>query len=151
MLLTPAGYAGSPLSDWRAAATTVETRAAALTSPSHHLRSVTTLNLTAPNLPASVNGFSSSALNEHRVGLSALPVASATSETRANATDSDHFAIHWQSHPDGVDPEVVRLARNYRHEGLPVVHLWQSGRSLLHIGLSPHGVPGIYFTQKMAE
>jgi hypothetical protein len=73
------------------------------------------------------------------------------SEPLASARDSEHFAIHWQSHPDGVDPEVVRLARNYRRDGLPVVHLWQSGRSLLHIGLNPHGVPGIYFTQKMGE
>jgi hypothetical protein len=58
------------------------------------------------------------------------------------------FAIQWQDDPPFVSPKVASLARNFRHDGLPVVHLWQSGRNLLAIGLNPHGKPAIYFTQQ---
>jgi hypothetical protein len=61
------------------------------------------------------------------------------------------FAIHWQDDLPFVSPKVASLARNFRHDGLPLVHLWQSGRSLLAIGVDPHGKPGIYFTQQLAR
>jgi len=50
--------------------------------------------------------------------------------------------IHWQTRP-----ELVRIARNFRRTGLPVVSLWHSGRGIVALGLSPRGVPGLYFTQ----
>jgi hypothetical protein len=56
------------------------------------------------------------------------------------------FVIHWQNKPD-----LLRVARNLRRNGLPVVSLWRSGRSLAAIGLSPRGVPGLYFTQKAQD
>jgi hypothetical protein len=56
------------------------------------------------------------------------------------------FAIRWHS-----SPELVRVARRFRRNGLPMVRLWESGRGLLAIGLNPHGVPGIYFTQKVPD
>jgi hypothetical protein len=59
------------------------------------------------------------------------------------------FPIRWESTPANLDPKVVSLARNFRHNGLPIVHLWGSGRNLLALGLNPHGKPGIYFTQNM--
>jgi hypothetical protein len=62
------------------------------------------------------------------------------------ASAAGPISIHWQS-----QPEVVRVARQLRHNGLPIVRLWQSGPHLLAIGLSPHGVPGIYFTQKVPD
>jgi len=61
------------------------------------------------------------------------------------------FAIRWHDNPDIVSPEVASLVRNFRHNGLPIVHLWQSGRNLLAIGLNQHGKPGIYFTQKLPD
>jgi hypothetical protein len=61
------------------------------------------------------------------------------------------FAIHWQDEVPFVSPKVASLARNFRHDGLPLVHLWHSGRNLLAIGLNPHGKPGIYFTQPLAR
>jgi hypothetical protein len=67
-----------------------------------------------------------------------------TSESAASAAGP--ISIHWQS-----NPEIVRVARQFRHNGLPIVRLWQSGPNLLAIGLNPHGVPGIYFTQKVAD
>jgi hypothetical protein len=51
------------------------------------------------------------------------------------------LVIHW------TRPELVRITRNFRRTGLPVVSLWHSGRSLVALGLSPRGVPGLYFTQ----
>jgi hypothetical protein len=59
------------------------------------------------------------------------------------------FPIKWESTPANVNPRIVSLARNFRHNGLPIVHLWGSGRNLLALGLNPHGKPGIYFTQNM--
>lgn len=52
------------------------------------------------------------------------------------------LVLHWQTRP-----ELVRITRNFRRTGLPVVSLWHSGRGLVALGLSPRGVPGVYFTQ----
>ena len=59
------------------------------------------------------------------------------------------FPIKWENTPANLNPKIVNLARNFRHNGLPIVHLWGSGRNLLALGLNPHGKPGLYFTQNM--
>jgi hypothetical protein len=59
--------------------------------------------------------------------------------------------LHWQDGSAPISPTLVSLARNYHREGLPVVRLWQADRNMVSIGLNPHGVPGIYFTQKMGR
>jgi hypothetical protein len=58
------------------------------------------------------------------------------------------FPIRWQT-----EPELLRQARNFRHQGLPLVHLWKSdsGEHMLSIGLNGHGVPGIWLTQKVPD
>jgi hypothetical protein len=61
------------------------------------------------------------------------------------------FPIRWQSTPADVSPELVHIAKHFRHEGLPVLRLWQSGRNLVHVGLNGHGTPGIWFTQRSAD
>jgi hypothetical protein len=61
------------------------------------------------------------------------------------------FPIRWQNTPGDVSPELVHIAKHFRHEGLPVLRLWQSGRNLLHVGLNGHGTPGIWFTQRAAD
>jgi hypothetical protein len=53
------------------------------------------------------------------------------------------FAIRWQ--PPSV--RLQQLARKFRRTGLPVLRLWESRHSVLAIGLSPRGVPGLYFTR----
>jgi hypothetical protein len=53
--------------------------------------------------------------------------------------------IPWQKN------RLVALVRNYKRDGLPIVHLYQSDRSFVAIGLSKHGVPGIYFTKHIAD
>ncbi len=56
------------------------------------------------------------------------------SESAASAAGP--ISIHWQS-----KPEIVRVARQFRHNGLPLVRLWQSGPNLLAIGLNHTGYP----------
>jgi hypothetical protein len=55
------------------------------------------------------------------------------------------FVIHW------TKPELVLIARNFRRSGLPVVTLWHAGSGRLALGLSPRGVPGLYFTNKARD
>lgn len=80
-------------------------------------------------------------------GLPQLPSAGslAAEETRFAAA----FPIRWQKD----EPQVFRTARAFRHQGLPLVHLWKSdsGEHMLSIGLNSHGVPGIWLTQKVPD
>lgn len=101
------------------------------------MRSQAPLPLDAPR-PSS---WRAGAISLRRPAHDALgPEAAVESFARAR------FAIRWQS-----SPELVRVARRFRRSGLPIVRLWESGRGLVAIGLNPHGVPGIYFTQKVAD
>jgi hypothetical protein len=60
--------------------------------------------------------------------------------------------IKWQTQAGPVNPhEIVSQAHNIRRSGLPIVHLWQSQNNLVALGLSPHGVPGVYFTQRLGN
>lgn len=59
--------------------------------------------------------------------------------------------LHWEDASAPVSPRLITLARNYHHDGLPVVKLWQANRNMVSIGLNPHGVPGIFFTQTMGR
>lgn len=79
-------------------------------------------------------------------------IADATSDTQT-ARES-RFGVRWRA---VIGPEWVRNvpqwviddARNYKHRGLPVVHLWQSNQYQVALGLSNRGVPGVYFSQKL--
>jgi hypothetical protein len=41
------------------------------------------------------------------------------------------------------------MAQRVQREGLPVARLWETRSALLHIGLSPHGKPGLWLIQKV--
>jgi hypothetical protein len=86
-----------------------------------------------------------------RAGLQGLPVRTGGIGANEEGRSRVAFAIHWHDAPPIVSPQVASLVRNFKHNGLPVVHLWQSGRNLLAIGLNPHGKPGIYFTQQLPD
>lgn len=43
---------------------------------------------------------------------------------------------------------VVRLARGFKHEGLPLAVLWQSPRNRISIGINSHGTPGLWYLQR---
>jgi hypothetical protein len=64
------------------------------------------------------------------------------------------FDVQWKNTPGpawvGTVPDwVTNTARNYRHRGVPLVDLWQSSHYMVALGLSNHGIPGVYFTQKL--
>ena len=64
------------------------------------------------------------------------------------------FGVRWQtmSGPTWVQRVptwLVEDARTYHRRGLPVLHLWESSNYLVALGLSNHGVPGVYFSQKL--
>lgn len=76
-----------------------------------------------------------------------LPAAVDLVETAAH----NPHGLHWEDASAPVNPHLITLARNYHHDGLPVVKLWQADRNMVSIGLNPHGVPGIFFTQTMGK
>jgi hypothetical protein len=59
--------------------------------------------------------------------------------------------LHFEDASATVNPNLIRMARNYHHDGLPVVKLWQADRNMVSVGLNPHGVPGIFFTQALGK
>ena len=69
----------------------------------------------------------------------------------AEALPHNPQGLHWEDASAPVNPHLISLARNYHREGLPVVKLWQANRNMVSIGLNPHGVPGIFFTQSMGK
>lgn len=64
----------------------------------------------------------------------------ATAEPRASAA----LEVHWQS-----GPTWERSVRDYRRNGVPIAQL--SAHARVAIGVSKHGVPGVYLTQKMTH
>jgi hypothetical protein len=108
---------------------------------------VSALAWSAPRVPAQPK--SQVSLDQPRHGMLALHnpdvgAASGSEEGRFAVS----FPVRWQK-----EPEIIRTARSFRRQGLPLVHLWQSdsGEHLLAIGLNAHGVPGIYLTQKVPD
>jgi hypothetical protein len=79
-----------------------------------------------------------------------LPPRTTAPDTAEAAPHSPH-GLHWEDASAPVNPHLITLARNYHHDGLPVVKLWQADRNMVSIGLNPHGVPGIFFTQTMGK
>jgi hypothetical protein len=64
------------------------------------------------------------------------------------------FGVRWQTMPgpawvQRVPSWLVEDAKTYHRRGLPVLHLWESSNYLVALGLSNHGVPGVYFSQKL--
>jgi hypothetical protein len=85
-----------------------------------------------------------------RGGSTAAPGASSESESGLEA----RFGVRWQTLPgpawvQRVPSWLVEDAKTYHRRGLPVLNLWQSSRYVVALGLSNHGVPGVYISQKL--
>jgi len=67
--------------------------------------------------------------------------------TVARSLSELHFADShdWINNP----PEWVKAARNYKRQGMPILHLVQSESTSVALGLSNKGKPGLYFTRKV--
>lgn len=125
-------------------------------SPAHseHSPRGVMLNLSTASITPTIALHPPQRLDEPRqalAGLHDLSVRTRGIDVNEEGRSRVAFKIHWHDNPDIVSPQVASLVRNFRHSGLPIVHLWQSGRNLLAIGLNPHGKPGIYFTQKLPD
>jgi hypothetical protein len=103
-------------------------------------------------------------MDVHHLSLAAASIVSARQsrmEMDWHADQGDTHApagpqlnVQWRNAPGpawvgNVPDWVTDSARNYRHRGLPLVDLWQSSHYMVALGLSNHGVPGVYFTQKL--
>jgi len=82
-------------------------------------------------------------------GLSASPATSTA--TMQNSALVSGFSVPWDDSPDWMHsaPTLVHAAKEFRHQGLPILHLWQSTQYQLALGLSSHGRAGLYFTQRI--
>ena len=80
-----------------------------------------------------------------RVG-AADPSTASLNRSNPENVPSPGFDVRWRESRELVGPDLVSVIRNYRRDGLPVVHLYESGHNMLAIGVNPHGMPGIYFT-----
>jgi len=83
----------------------------------------------------------------------ATDAATAASLERESGMEA-RFGVRWQSMPgpawaQHIPSWVIQDAKTYHRRGLPVLHLWESSNYLVALGLSNHGVPGIYFSQKL--
>jgi hypothetical protein len=114
---------------------------------------IAALNL-APLRPSVIEN-----LRPHPMDLSAprvSPMRIQSSPAVAHPAEEDQAAaktlvnLHWTD-AAAVSPHLVTMARNFKHNGVPVVKLWQADRNLVALGVSPRGVPGIYFTQAVPE
>ena len=107
------------------------------------------LNTAFPALAASKIPMKSVRLDEPRpTGAESRELPAAAGRDRKTVEHSPSgMAIQWRESREIVNADIVGLVRNYRRDGLPIVHLYQSTQNVLAIGLNNHGVPGIYFTR----
>ena len=106
-------------------------------------------NLSAPMAQRPQLSLDAPRANSLKLG--ALRAQLPTAAEAVAASTHDPKGLHWEDASAPVDPRLVTLARNYHREGLPLVKLWQADRNMVSIGLNPHGVPGIFFTQSMGK
>lgn len=43
---------------------------------------------------------------------------------------------------------VVRMARGFKQDGLPLAVLWQTPRNRIAFGINSHGTPGLWYVQR---
>jgi hypothetical protein len=113
-----------------------------------------------------VDGYSVAAsgtvTREMRIDTNPYPVSSQHSESTSAASASlesesgleARFGVRWQTMlgpawVQHVPSWVIQDAKTYHRRGLPLLHLWESSNYVVALGLSNHGVPGVYFSQKL--
>jgi hypothetical protein len=109
----------------------------------------------------SVSAASGTVAREMRMEMNPRIASSSRSESDppAAALESEsgleaRFGVRWQTTlgpawVQHVPSWLIQDAKTYHRRGLPVLHLWESSNYLVALGLSNHGVPGVYFSQKL--
>jgi hypothetical protein len=73
----------------------------------------------------------------------------------AYATESSVYKtlddIPWADARDWVHnpPQILQELRNYKRQGMPILHLVNTSQTVVALGLSNHGKPGLYFTRRL--
>jgi hypothetical protein len=94
-------------------------------------------------------------VHEMRMDVETRHISSSRSESSASESGLEaRFGVRWQAMPgpawvQHVPSWLIQDAKTYHRRGLPVLHLWESSNYLVALGLSNHGVPGVYFSQKL--
>jgi hypothetical protein len=85
--------------------------------------------------------------------LSAANVATEHPAQSENETPVERSVneVHWADSRDWVHnpPAWVNDVKNYKKQGMPILHLMQSKQTVIAVGISNHGKPGLYFTRKL--
>jgi hypothetical protein len=109
----------------------------------------------------SVSAASGTVAREMRMEMNPRIASSSRSESDAPGTALEsesgleaRFGVRWQTTlgpawVQHVPSWLIQDAKTYHRRGLPVLHLWESSNYLVALGLSNHGVPGVYFSQKL--
>jgi hypothetical protein len=109
----------------------------------------------------SVSAASGSVAREMRMEMNPRIASSARADSAAPGAALENesglearFGVRWQTTlgpawVQRVPSWLIQDAKTYHRRGLPVLHLWESSNYLLALGLSNHGVPGVYFSQKL--
>jgi hypothetical protein len=98
-------------------------------------------------------------LSANRWGIAGTGVGGNVDNNR-DAADSDEAQspvsrslsqLHFADSHDWIHnpPEILKEIRNYRHQGVPIIHLVESRETMVAIGVSNHGKPGLYFTRNL--
>lgn len=122
-------------------------------SPSHvaNLRAMT-------GLPVAARAGAADALESSHRSLARAQSAARFANQQQNAPIESRVqqslsGVRWADSRDWIHnpPEWLKAARNYRRQGMPIIHLLQSQdkNTLLALGVSNHGKPGLYLTQKL--
>jgi hypothetical protein len=126
-------------------------RGAQTPAPSAHARTNCTRELPVRSLesshPEDANRWSAAS------ALSAANVATEHSRDTEYETPVERSLseVRWADSHDWIHnpPEWVQQVKNYRKQGMPIVHLMQSKETSIALGIGNHGKPGLYFTHKL--
>jgi hypothetical protein len=143
---------------------TVGTPGLASSPPSCHRSGSPLASMASALLPHSyvarplIDGYSVSAASgnvAHEMRMEMNPrIANSGAALDGQSGLEARFGVRWQTMPgpawvQSVPSWLVQDAKTYHRRGLPVLHIWESSNYLVALGLSNHGVPGVYFSQKL--
>lgn len=105
--------------------------------------------------PANAHSANTHSANTHSIGACALDAPLPAHESDAAATESSVYKtldhVPWADARDWVHnpPQLLQELRNYKRQGMPILHLVNTSQTVVALGVSNHGKPGLYFTRQL--
>jgi hypothetical protein len=116
-------------------------------SPQAHPTAVQNLSQNVSSLAAHLDLRLPARLTLGEEKTSSFP--SAISHRQFGATEQSTQMTNAGAGNGRIRPPIEEMARRIQHEGLPVARLWENQSALVHLGLNPHGKPGLWLVQKV--